>query len=123
MNKRLIAIAPLLALAILWALIYQSLHRFEHATAVEEEHHACCHVHHLPSTEHDDNSNIVVLSEKSDLSHCILCEFEFFFVQSKFISYCNSVLNLPDIGIPLINECLHQSYKGQNKMLRAPPFA
>ncbi|AOW08508.1 hypothetical protein [Flavobacterium gilvum] len=113
MKKRQVILNSFLALAILFAMLFQSVHSYEHlAQQLSEK--KC---HHTYSSKHE------ITHQHHNFDHCYVCDFKI----SNFISAEIASYEFQEVIIPFgctfsKSKQITEFFKGSLFALRAPPF-
>jgi hypothetical protein len=113
MNRKLQFLNVSMGLIVLFAILFQSVHSFEHlAKQLSEK--QCHHKYHSHKTE--------INHSHDDFDNCFVCEFTF----SNFISASKPTYNFADKAITtkysfVYSKEVYHSFKGSLFSLRAPP--
>ncbi|PZX95100.1 hypothetical protein DOS84_00585 [Flavobacterium aquariorum] len=112
MKKRFVILNSFLALAVLFAMLFQSVHSYEHLAKQLLE----------KKCNHSYTSKHEITHQHHNLDHCYVCDFKISnFISTEFASY-----EFPDFCIPsgytfFKSREITEFFKGSLFSLRAPP--
>jgi hypothetical protein len=113
MKKRFAIVNSVLMMAVLFAMLLQSMHSFEHIGQLFSKKE--CHHKYTGQTE--------ISHQHHPFDHCFVCEFTFSaFLSPQAFSYS---LRIPQSAIPFQNSTFEaiSSFSGSSYSLRGPPSA
>lgn len=114
MKNKIILINLSLMVAVLFAMLFQSLHGYEHI--IKDHSTPKCHLKHLTSQNQ-------ITHEHNSIEHCFACEFTFSNYKSAEIQIVSFVASLPCFKSTFYYvKRLHSFYNGISYSLRGPPF-
>ncbi len=113
MKKKFVIINALMSVVILFAILFQSLHSFEHLTKELTE-KKCLHKH---------NSDKQITHKHKDFDKCFVCEFAFSsYIPNKIQSFSfSNDFNFHKLDSCFLIESSHY-YSGISYSLRGPPI-
>ncbi|MEO8233864.1 MAG: hypothetical protein ABI549_00490 [Flavobacterium sp.] len=112
MKKKFIIINSLLAIVVLFSILFQSIHSYEHLVKQISEKH--CH--------HKLTSGSQITHQHHNLDHCFVCDFTLGAFVNSSISYFQFIKRPVSTGYSFIySKEITNFFKGSLFALRAPP--
>ncbi|MFC6875649.1 hypothetical protein ACFQZF_04465 [Flavobacterium myungsuense] len=112
MKKRFVIVNSVLMFVVLFSMLLQSLHSFEHLAKLFAEKE--CHHHYSQKTE--------INHQHHPFDHCFVCEFTFgSYVSTALFSLKNRIIVTISQQYTFLYKHTSQFFKGSLFALRAPP--
>jgi hypothetical protein len=112
MKKKFVILNSILALAVLFAMLFQSVHSFEHLAQQLSEKE--CH--------HESTSKHQITHQHHNLDHCFVCDFKMsHFVASDFLHFEFKNTGINSGYTFFKSRTITEFFKGSLFALRAPP--
>ncbi|NHM05965.1 hypothetical protein G4D82_01915 [Flavobacterium sp. CYK-4] len=112
MKKKYVIVNLALMVAVLFTMLVQSLHSFEHLRQLLQEKE--CHHKYTGKTE--------ISHQHHPFDHCFVCEFTFgSYLSSGFLGYKTIEKQTPNLYSSFFPQAIVLSFKGSLFALRAPP--
>ena len=112
MKRRFVIVNLMLIVVVLFSMLLQSLHSFEHLAKLFSEKE--CHHHYSQKTE--------INHQHHPFDHCFVCEFTFgSYLETAFFSLKNRITVTISQQYTFLYKHTSQFFKGSLFALRAPP--